>query len=557
MKKIPITFLPWRFYFILIFITLVAVGLLVRIFDLAILDQRFLRLQGDERVLRLISTPAFRGMIVDRNGFPLAVSTTVYSAWMNPQEIELKQDSIMQLGRLLKIKPSVLTTSIKRYQHSRREFIYLKRSLSPEIAHDIKLLDIPGVYLQEEYRRFYPEGEVAAHVVGFTNIDDQGQEGLELAYNQWLQGEPGKKWVMKDRLGRVISEVQNVQEQKAGQDLVLSIDRRIQYLAYRELMAGVIENEAASGSAIVLDAQTGEILAMVNQPSFNPNKREGRRREAIRNRAITDTFEPGSTIKSFSLAYALAQGRVKLNTVIDTSPGWLRVGRNLVHDEKNNGLMTIMQIFQISSNVGITKMMLGLPPDPFWELLHQAGLGEETNVGFPGEQAGTLIKHDPWGAFTFATLTFGYGLSVTALQLAQAYLIFANHGMKLPLSLMRLEQAPAGQRVIDEKIADQVALAMESVLAKGGTAQVVKVPGYRVAGKTGTSQLVGEKGYERHHYNSSFVGFAPATHPRFVIAVVIRDPRGKHYLGGYVSGPVFARIMQGTLRLLNVPPDAA
>lgn len=537
-------------------IFLAVAGLIARVLDLSIWNQHFLRKQGDDRVLRIVSTPAFRGMIVDRNGYPLAVSTTVYSAWMNPKEFNASKEQLSALSKMVGMKNKEIIVLFKKEKLKNREFTYLKRSLSPEIANNIKSFKIPGIYLQEEYRRYYPEGEIAAHVIGFTNIDDQGQEGLELGYNQWLQGERGKKWVIRDRLGRNISDVQTLADQRPGQDLVLSIDRRIQYLAYRELLAGVTENKARSGSAIVLDSRTGEILAMVNVPSYNPNNRP-RMSEVFRNRAITDTFEPGSTMKPFSVAFAFAANKnFTPNTIIDTYPGWMRVGRNVVKDHASKGALTVTQVLQFSSNVGVTKMVLGLDPNRLWDLLHRVGFGESTGVNFPGEQDGSLVKHNPWGQFVFATYAFGYGISANALQVAHAYAILANAGMKYPVSLLRLSQTPQGEQIIQPKIAKEVLAMLESVTQKGGTAEVAKVPGYRVAGKSGTSKLAGDGGYQSRRYNALFAGIAPLTNPRVVVVVVMTDPQGKLYYGGLVSGPVFSRIMEGTLRILDVQPDA-
>lgn len=549
-----VAFIKWRFYLILLFIALAVLGLAWRIFDLAVLDQRFLRAQGDERVLRLVSSPSFRGMIVDRQHFPLAVSTTVYSIWMNPKEFDAKKQDIKALARLLDMKVNAITSLSHRYQKMNREFLYLKRGFAPDIASQIKALNIPGIYLQQEYRRYYPEGEITAHVVGFTNIDDHGQEGLELGYDNWLMGEPGKKWVIKDRLGRAIADVQTVSEEQRGRDLVLSIDRRLQYLAYRELIMGIKENEAQSGSVVVLDVKTGEVLAMANFPSFNPNNRPARRGDQFRNRAITDTFEPGSTIKAFTVASALETGRVKSNAVIDTSPGWMRVGKNVVRDEHNNGKLSLSEILQISSNMGAAKLVLSLPPNQLWSLLHRVGFGEVTGIGFPGEQGGALVQRQPWGAFTLATLSFGYGLSTTALQLARAYAVLANGGVKLPVSLLRVDTPPVGERVFDTSLSQQMLSLLETVVLEG-TGKPAQVPGYRVAGKTGTTQMLGEDGYQKHKHSSSFVGIAPVTDPRLVVAVVIHNPQGKHYHGGTVSAPVFEKIMEGALRILDVPPD--
>lgn len=549
------SFIAWRFYLILSIVFIAAAGLAFRVFDLAILDQHFLRHQGDERVLRLVNTPAFRGMIVDRNGSPLAVSTRVYSIWMNPQEFAPSLEEAKELAKLLKTSTGKIYGLIDRDKKRKREFTYLKRGQDPAVAAQIKALHIHGLYQNEEYRRFYPEGEVMAHVIGFTNVDDKGQEGLELGYNDWLEGDPGKKWVIKDRLGRIISDVRNVQDQKPGNDLVLSIDRRIQYLAYRELLKAVEENKAAFGSAVVLDAKTGEILAMVNVPSYNPNVRPKKMSAILRNRALTDTFEPGSTIKPFAAALALQTGKYKPDSIINTYPGWIRLDRSVVKDHQNNKELTLTEIIKKSSNVGIAKVILSLNPDEFWELLSNVGFGDYSGLDFPGEQMGSLVHHHPWGDFVLATLAMGYGVSVNTLQLAHAYTMLANGGVLPQISLLRRENAPAGRRIVSHETSRKVLEMMEEVVSKGGTAQLVSVPGYHVAGKTGTAKLAGEGGYQQHRYNASFVGIAPISDPRVVIAVVIYDPQGKKYYGGAVSGPVFSRIMEGSLRILDVPPD--
>lgn len=549
-------YIAWRFYLILVLIFFVAGGLVWRVYDLAVVDQHFLRQQGDERVLRLVSTSSFRGMIVDRNGFPLAVSTPVFSIWLNPDEFYPLDEDLASLVHLTGIKRKHIVDIAKQNLARKREFVYLKRSVSPELANQVRRLNIPGIYLQQEYRRYYPEGEMTAHVIGFTNVDDNGQEAIELNYNQWLQGEKGKKWVIKDRIGRVISDLQTIQDEKPGHDLVLSIDRRLQYLAYRELLAGVMQNKAASGIAIVLDTRSGEILAMVNVPSFNPNNRKGIRSENFRNRAVTDIFEPGSIIKAFTLASALETGRFKPDSVVDTSPGWMRVGHNVVKDKKNNGVLSLSQILQVSSNMGVAKIALALPPDQLWDMLRRVGFGENTGIGFPGEQVGVLTRVKPLAQFILATLSFGYGMSATPLQMTRAYSVLANEGVKLPLSLLKLDKPATGERVLTPKLAKQMLTLLEAVFAKGGTAESISVPGYRVAGKTGTSKMVGEEGYQKHRYISSFVGIAPVSHPRLVVTVVIQDPQGKNYYGGLVSGPVFQKIMEGSLRILDVPPDA-
>lgn len=537
-------------------IVLAVICLVFRIFDLSIINRQFLQQQGNERVLRIMNVPTTRGMIVDRNHFPLAISTQVFSIWVNPEDFNIDKKALKALGQILKLKPQKMAKLILEYKNKHKEFLYLKRNLSPEVAQQIKSLHIPGIYMQNSTQRYYPEGETTAHIIGFTNIDDKGQEGLELGYNEWLAGSAGKKWVTKDRLGRVIDEGALLQSQSPGRDLVLSVDRRLQYLAYRELLEGIHANEAEAGSVVILDVKTGEVLALVNYPSFNPNNRAEEKPEYFRNRAITDVFEPGSTIKAFSIANALGSGQFKPDTLVDTYPGWIRVQRNVVRDEHQNGVLTLTQILQKSSNVGMTKITLSLPAQKLWDLLHKVGFTENTGIGFPGEQMGTMMDIPPNNSFMLATLGFGYGLSVTPLQLARAYAVLAHDGIKLPLSLLRVDEPPKGERVMSAQVTKEVLTLLETVLKKGGTAGGANVPGYRVAGKTGTSKLAKANGYEKNRYHSSFVGIAPASQPRFVVAVVIHDPRGKHYHGGSVSGPIFEKIMEGVLRTYAIPPDA-
>lgn len=553
MDKIKIQFIPWRFYLISLVILLVVLGLIARMIDLTVIQRPFLRSQGNARALRVINEPAFRGMITDRNGYPLAISTSVFSIWVNPKEFSAQPGDLRKLSKMLAIPTQKI---VQLSQNKHKEFVYIKRTVSPDIANQIKKLKITGVYLEQDYKRFYPEGEIAAHVIGFTNIDDKGQEGLELAYDPLLTGKGGKKLVLQDRLGRSISEVQTIQQQRPGHDLVLSINRRIQYIAYRALLEGVQENKARSGSAIVLDAKTGEILAMVNQPSFNPNMIAKQNKESFRNRAVTDIFEPGSTIKTFSVAVGLKSGKYHPDTLIDTNPGWWRVEHNLVQDEHNQGVITLTEILQYSSNVGISKMILSLPSKSLWAMLHSVGFGQKTGVEFPGEEAGKLVDRPVWRPFALATLSFGYGISVTPLQLAQAYDIIANGGVKVPMTLLRLDKPPVGQRVMDAKLANELLHVLQAVLEKGGTGVPARVPGYQVAGKTGTARMIGADGYEKHHHMSSFVGIAPVSQPRLVVVVVIQDPQGKKYFGGDVSGPVFEKIMEDSLRILNIPPDS-
>src|SRR3990167_120278 len=546
--------MAWRLYFVLSMIYLAAFGLVWRVYDLSVLDQPFLRKQGDGRVLRLVDMPTVRGMIVDRNGFPLAVSATVYSVWINPFEFSPTKSELFSLSQILHVKQQTLAALMKRGERADREFVYLQRGLPPHIANAVNGLHLPGLYTQVEYHRYYPEGESTAQLVGITDIDDHGKEGLELAYNQWLQGVRGQQLVIKDRLGRTIDQLKIVKEQEPGHHLVLSIDRRIQYLAYRELLNSVTVNKATSGSAIVLDVKTGEVLAMANLPSFNPNQRFQRGNHGdLRNRAVTDMFEPGSTIKIFSIGGALEKGEVKPDTMLNTYPGWMRVGHNLIKDVHSKGPMTVTQVLQRSSNVGVSKIVLGLPTGYLEGFLRRVGFGEATGITFPGEQSGVLSSDHHTGTFTLATLAFGYGLSATPLQLARAYLVIANDGKKIPITLLKQDEIPQNERAMDPKLAKSLVTMLQSVLQKEGTGYLANVPDYCVAGKTGTSVKVGAHGgYEKHHYISSFIGMAPCDHPRFVVVVFINDPLGKAYYGGVVSGPVFSKIMEGSLRILNV-----
>jgi cell division protein FtsI (penicillin-binding protein 3) len=555
-SRLQATFIPWRFYLVISLILLIILGLVVRVIDLTVWNRVFLMREGDARALRTLQMPAFRGMITDRNGYPLAVSTTVFSIWMNPLDFLATPENVDALARTLDVNSSTILAQLSAHKKKGREFIYIKRGVQPALAVAVKKLDLPGIYLQEEYKRYYPEGEVAAHMIGFTNIDDKGQEGLELLYNDWLTGRGGIKKVIKDRIGRSVEDVKMIQQQEPGKDLALSMDRRIQYLAYRELMAGIKESVAVSGSVVVMDVKTGEILAMVNQPSYNPNNRSERQSDVFRNRAVTDSFEPGSTIKAFSIASALDSGLYKPDSMVDTHPGWISIDRHLVRDEHNNGMINLAQILQVSSNVGTTKVILSLPPNELWSLLHRVGFGETTGIGFPGEQSGSLVARHKWAPFTLATLAFGYGISATPIQLASAYSIFATAGVKVPVSLLKLDKPPQGEPVLKPEVAEEMLDLLETVTStKGATGQLARVPGYRVAGKTGTAVMAGPHGYLKHHYTSTFVGIAPVSNPRLVVAVIIHDPQGKHYYASYVSAPVFQKIMEGTLRILNIPPD--
>jgi cell division protein FtsI (penicillin-binding protein 3) len=542
-----------RRIFLFLCMGLAAVTLLWRAVCLQVLDKEFLLHQGEARHLRVVSLPAHRGMIQDRNGEPLAISTPVESVWVNPQELGGEQQRIPELAQLL----SMDRGKVQRLLASRadREFLYLRRHISPALAAQVKDLKIPGVYLQREYRRYYPAAEVAAHVVGKTNIDDAGQEGLELAYEEWLAGEAGAKRVVKDGQHHIIEDVESISRPHPGKDLRLSIDRRIQYLAYRELKAAVQEHKARSASAVVLDVRSGQVLAMVNQPSFNPNSRKRMQRSSMRNRAVTDVFEPGSTMKPFIVATALQSGRYRPDTPVSTSPGWFRVGRNTVRDVHDYGDLDVTGVIRKSSNVGITKIALSLPVEDIWTGLSDVGFGEQTYSGFPGEASGLLSHYSGWNAIETATLAFGYGISVTSLQLAQAYAVLAADGIRRPVAFLKDSEVTEERRVMPQKVARQVRAMLQQAAGPEGTAPAAQIAGYTVAGKTGTVHKSIAGGYSDNKYLAVFAGMAPASDPRLVMVIMVDEPGNGKYYGGQVAAPVFSRVISGALRLLAVPPD--
>ncbi|MBD3619852.1 MAG: penicillin-binding protein 2 [Chromatiales bacterium] len=533
-----------------------ALGMLVlvgRAIDLQVLKQDFLRGQGDARHLRVVGMPAHRGMITDRNGEPLAISTPVDSVWANPRELSLADPRLPQLARLLELDQDDMLRRLA--ARETREFVYLRRHVSPELSARVQALELPGVALEREYRRYYPMGEVMAHVVGFTNIDDRGQEGLELAYDEWLAGVPGAKRVIKDRLGRVIENVEALRPPRAGKPLTLSVDRRIQYLAYRELKQAVQAEGARSGSIVVMDPRTGEVLAMANQPAFNPNTRRNLRGELYRNRGVTDVFEPGSTIKPFTIAAALEAGVYGPASQIDTGPGFVRVGGHTIRDVRNYGRIDLATVIRKSSNVGASKIALSLEPEALWSLYSQVGFGRITGAGFPGEAAGVMGDYSRWNEVERATLAFGYGLSVTPLQLAQAYSAIAADGMLYEATFLRREGAAPGRRAMRAETARQVRAMLEGVVSGEGTGLRAAIEGYRVAGKTGTARKSTVGGYAEDRYIAVFAGMAPASNPRLVVVVMINEPAREEYYGGHVAAPVFREVMTGALRLLNIPPD--
>jgi cell division protein FtsI (penicillin-binding protein 3) len=537
-----------------LFFALMAVSLAARAVHLQVFNRDFLNREGDTRHLRTETILAHRGTITDRNGEPLAISTPVDSIWANPKEFAPAVDAVPQLARALNVDPQMLMRRITRSMD--KEFVYLKRHLSPEKAAEVMALKLPGIDVQREYRRYYPAGEVAGHLIGFTDIDDEGQEGLELAFNHWLAGESGAKRVLKDRLGRSVENVESIRPARQGKDLRASIDLRIQYVAYRALKVAVQANRAESGSIVVLDVRTGEVLAVVNQPSYNPNDRSQYSAERYRNRAITDIFEPGSSIKPLVVAAALESGQYRPGSVIDTTPGYVVVGAKTIEDSHNLGRISLTTILARSSNVGITKLAMTLEPETLWNTMTRFGLGSLTASGFPGESAGLLTHYSHWRPISQATLAYGYGVSVTPLQLAQAYAVLADDGVMHPVSLVALDTPEEGQREFSRETALAVRRMLEHVVQPGGTGTKADVAGYHVAGKTGTAWKFAAGGYSEDKYISIFAGLAPATDPRLVAVVVIDEPSGGLYYGSDVAAPVFADVMTESLRLLAVPPDA-
>jgi cell division protein FtsI (penicillin-binding protein 3) len=549
----------WRSAVVLGLVVLGAIGLAARAVELQWLDHGFLAKQGDERSMRVVKIAAHRGAITDRNGEPLAISTPVDSIWVNPQELNDNIDQLPKLARALKEDQQTLARRIS--SNLDREFLYLVRHMPPDQAARIKALGIPGVYTLREYQRYYPAGEVAGHVVGFTTIDDRGQEGLELGFDQLLNGADGAKRVIQDSLGRYVENVESIRAPRPGRDLVTSIDMRIQYLAYRELKSAMQVYRAHAGSVIVLDVDTGEVLAMVNQPTYNPNDREQFRWDLYRNRAATDIFEPGSSIKPFIMAAALASGQYHPDSVVDTSPGFLKVGNKVEEDEHNLGVIDLATILAKSSNVGTAKIALSLQPEQIWRTLTALGLGQVTGSNYPYESAGILSNYAHWRPVGIATLSHGYGLSVTPLQLAHAYATIGAGGVRRPISFERVSGPVHGEQIMDPKVAHELVQLMEQVVEKGGTGAPASLIGYQVSGKTGTAFKSIAGGYSTDRIMAVFAGLVPASHPKLATVVVIDEPSrdvqqvGLLAQGGTVAAPVFASVMSGTLRLMDIAPD--
>ncbi len=539
-----------RVYLVGMIVLLLAAGMLGRLWYLQIVDRDFLQDQGDARTIRMERINAHRGIIQDRSGKPLAVSTPVLSLWANPSEVLDNDQNLTALTDYLDVDPKTFEKKLESNQ--RRNFVYLRRHLPPAEARGILELGIRGVYAEREYHRFYPAGEVASHIVGFTNIDDAGQEGLELSFDKWLAGTPGKKKVLKNLYGEIVRDVKPVAEAKPGKSLSLTIDLRLQYLAYRELKSAVQHYQAKSGSVVVLDVETGRVLAMVNQPSYNPNNRIDLDLAAVRNRALTDVFEPGSTVKPFTVGVALQSGRYSPESTIDTSPGFVRVGSFTVRDPRDRGVLDLGEIIAHSSQVGISRLALDLNEYEVWGMFEKLGFGRDVGSGFPGESTGYLPNHRRWKDIDRATFAYGYGLTVTPVQLAAAYLTIASGGIKRDISL--IEGVPTQEkRVFPSEIADQLKVMLASVVTEG-TASRAAISGYEVAGKTGTVRKIGEGGYQDTQHLAFFAGMAPVDNPRLVGVVLINEPQMEESGGGAIAAPVFSRVIQSALRILNVPP---
>lgn len=550
----------WRLSLVWVALTLAVLALLWKLMTLLLVDRDFLQGQGDARTIRIEPLVAHRGMITDRNGEPLAISTPVKSIWVNPREIAGDQSVVRRLARSLQLNEDSLLASVE--ANAEREFLYVRRRMPPAEADAVLAMSLPGVYARQEYQRYYPQGEVTAHVLGFSNVDDIGQEGLELAFDDWLKGVPGRQQVIKDRRGRIIRQLDTIQTAQPGNTLALSIDFRIQNLAYKELKAEFVHRDARAASAVVLDVKTGEVLAMVNQPSFNPHNRASLADfGALRNRSVTDLFEPGSTLKPFTAIAGLESGLYNRETIISTHPGRMRVGRDVVQDRGLNfGDVTLQGMLVNSSNIASSKVALAVGHEALRDVLLRVGFGENPASGFPGERAGVMPNHRIWHDIELATLSFGYGMSTSTLQLAQAYSVIANGGLRVPVTLLKDGNQMAGasepQRVVDADVIAQVQDMLEAVLDpdQGGFGGA-SVPFYSIAGKTGTARVVGANGYDASLHNSMFAGYVPASDPRIVVIIIVNEPKGAQHYGSQVAAPVFARIAAGAMRLLEVTPD--
>ena len=542
----------WRARFLLFLLCAAFVGLMGRAVYLQGLQDEFLQAKGEARYARAYPVKGTRGRILDRNGSVLAVSTPVKSISAVPKAVEIDSRHLQSLAQLLNVSREELR---KKLGDESRNFVYLKRQVSPELAAQVEALDIPGIYQRPESRRYYPGGEVMAHVLGFTNTDDMGQEGIELAFEEELSGRPGSRRIIQDRRGRIVEDVESIHATN-GADLTLALDARLQSLAFSQLKSAIDRHHAKGGAIVVLDAKSGEVLALANLPTFNPNNRSRLSGAQLRNRAVTDMFEPGSTLKPVTIALALEQGKVKPSTLIHTAPGSLTIGPATIRDAHPEGTLTVEQVIQRSSNVGSAKIALSLPAMQMWEMFEDVGFGHVPNLGFPGEVAGKVRPYKTWKPIEQATMSYGHGITVSLIQLARAYTVFANDGELVPLSLSKLDDKPEGERVLSKTTAQSVRSMLEMAVRPGGTAPRAQIMGYRVAGKTGTAHKLVNGSYAPDKYVSSFVGFAPASDPRLIIAVMLDEPSDGQYYGGQVAAPVFAQVMSGSLRMLDVPFDA-
>ncbi len=543
----------WRSRFVLFLLFAAFIALIAKALYLQGFTKDFLQKEGANRYARTLELPATRGKITDRNGQVLASSVPVKAIWAIPDDVlEAPKEKLQELAKLLDMTEAELRKKLD----SDRQFVYLKRQVEPAISDKVVALGIPGIETRKEYKRFYPEGEVMAHVVGFTNVEDIGQEGIELASEKNLAGKTGSRRVIKDRLGHIVEDIQAVREPHDGKDLTLSIDSKIQYIAFTHLKEAVEKHKAKAGGAVVLDVQTGEVLALVNLPTYNPNDRSVLTGAQLRNRVMTDTFEPGSTMKPITVSLALETGRVTPDTVFQTAPGVMSIGPALIHDAHKQGSLTVAQVIQKSSNIGTVKMALQMPPQEMWEMFTKVGFGQQPKFGFPGAVAGRLRNYKNWRPIEQATMSYGHGVSVSLIQMARAYMIFARNGDMIPLTFQKSMELPQGSHVISEKTAKQMRLMMEAVTEPGGTATQARIAGYRVAGKTGTAHKL-EGGRYVNKYVGDFVGFAPVSNPRVIVAVMIDEPSSGGYYGGIVAAPVFAAITANVLRSLNVPPDSS
>lgn len=554
MKKAKTKAFSGRKYLLLFAVFSVFVLLFARAAQLQILHADFYNEQGSNRHVRTVEIPANRGVITDRHGEALAISTPVFSVWAHPQTALNNPQSISHAAQVLGLSKQKIKHKLE--QRKNKQFVYLKRHVFPDIADQLKQQKTPGVSIVREYRRYYPAGQMAAHVVGLTNIDDQGLEGVELAFDDWLHGSPGKKRVLRNAHGVIVGDIGLVREPHHGKDLALSIDKRIQYLAYRELKRTIASHGAKSGSVVVLSVDSGEVLAMANWPAFNPNDRSNAKVSAIRNRAITDVFEPGSTVKPFLIAAAIENGTYKVNSTINTAPGYFNIAGLLVSDHSNYGVIDMKTLLSKSSNVGAVRVALKMSQQQVWSQYQSVGFGQLTGSGFPGERAGKLVNYTNWNKTQRATLAYGYGMSTTAMQLARAYSVIANDGVLLPTSFIVSEQPVTGQRVMSGRTANAVRNMLKGVLDKSGTGSRASMQGYTAAGKTGTSRKAQDGGYSQDKYIALFAGMAPADRPKVVVVALINQPLKKDgYYGGEVAAPLFSRVTEGSLRLLNVAPN--